>query len=148
MLTIFKISHLNSVLFDDKTLTDEINKSHKEYKDIYSPLRLWINEDERNEIFFKRYYNSLLFEYQLRFGKRLFRRFPPIQNSKKYTKMPDLFWYNNHGVIEKLSFEEVSLKCQHDLVERWKVYEPNWTGRWKNTAEALNFMKGAENDYK
>lgn len=148
MLTIFKISHLNSVLLDDKTLEDEINKSHQEYEDRYSPLRMWIDDNERNEIFFKRYFNSLLFEYQLRFGKRLFCRFPPIPNSKKYTKMPDTFWYNNQGVIEKLSFEEVSLKCQHDLVERWKEYEPKWTGRWTSIAEALDFMKGAENDYK
>lgn len=148
MLTIFKISHLNSVLLDDQTLFDEINSSYKEYQDSYSLLSLWINSDERNEVFFKRYFNSLLFEYQLRFGKRLFERFPPIQNSKKYAKMPSLFWYNNHGIVEKLSFKEVSLKYQRDLVEHWKEYKPKWTKRWNSIEEALNFMKGAENDYK
>lgn len=148
MITIFKISHLNAAVLDDVTLKEEIELCQKQFNDTYSPLSLWINSDEKNLIFYMRYFNSLLFEYELRFGIKLYKRFPPIQNSKKYIKMPNLYWYNNKGLIEKLSFEEMSLKNQHDLVEKWKINEPVWTGRWNNIAEALNFMKGAENDYK
>lgn len=148
MITIFKISHLNTAVLDDKTLKEEIDNCEQQYKEPYSPLALWVNSDERNLIYYKRYFNSLVFEYELRFGIRLSdKRFPPIQNSKKFIKLPHLYWYNNKGLIEKLTFEEISLKCQHDLVEKWKIYEPIWTHRWKNMAEVLNFMQGAENDY-
>lgn len=148
MYTIFKISHLNTAVLDDKTLKEEIESCRKMFTDCYSPLSLWVNVDERNLIFYKRYFNSLLFEYQLRFDTKLPGRFPPIQNSKKFIKLPHLYWYNNKGFIEKIPFEEMSLKCQHDLVERWKTYEPKWTHRWKTMAEVLDFMRGAENDYK
>lgn len=147
MFTVFKISHLNSAVLDDRTLKEEIENCQQQFNDRYSILSLWISLDERNAIFYRRYFNSLLFEHELRFGTKLAKRFPPIQNSKKYIKLPDLYWYNK-GVVEKLSFEEVSLRCQHDLVEKWKTYEPTWTKRWDNMAEVLDFMKGAENDYK
>lgn len=147
MITIFKISHLNSAVLDDKTLKEEIKSCQKQFEDIYSPLSIWVALDERNLIFYKRYFNSLLFEHELRFGTKIAKRFPPIQNSKRYIKLPHLYWYPNKGLIEKLTFEEISLKCQHDLVERWKTYEPIWTNRWSCIAEALNFMKGTENDY-
>lgn len=147
MITIFKISHLNSAILDDDTLKEEIDSCKKQFNDCYSTLKLWTNENENNLIFYKRYYNSLAFEYYFRFKIKIEDRFPPIQNSKKFVDFPKTYWYNNNGIIERLTFTEVSKKYQNVLKEKWKrSSDLKWTNRWKNYQDVLNFIKGAEND--
>lgn len=145
MITVFKISHLNSVILDDDLLKKEIEYCRKSFNESYSPLKLWTELSDSNLIFYKRYYNSLAFEHYFRFKVRIEDRFKPIQNSKKFIKLPDIYWYNN-GLIEKLTFSEISRKYQEDLKNRWmNLPDVKWTNRWNNYKDVLEFMKGAEN---
>lgn len=147
MITVFKISHLNSAILDDETLKNEIESCRKQFNDIYTPLKIWTNKNERNLIFYKRYYNSLAFEHYYRFKVRIEDRFPPIQNSKKFIKLPEEYWFNGKGIIERGTFKEISKKYQEYLKNKWETSSNlKWTNRWNNYKEVLEFMKGAEDD--